>query len=190
MNDTKKSSGSGPRRRPTKPRDPSAGRAETQEARDYTPEQLEIVKRVKRCKDFYEILSVTKESTDSEIKKAYKKLALQLHPDKNHAPGAVEAFKAVGNAVAVLTDAEKRKTYDVYGEEGNKINNHRHQYHANHEYEHAYRFDSDFTAEELFNMFFGNGFPQQRNPPGRRYNQEADVRPLLHRFSCSILIIV
>lgn len=60
-----------------------------------------------RCKDYYEILGVTKESTDSEIKKAYKKLALQLHPDKNKAPGAAEAFKAVGNAVATLTDNGK-----------------------------------------------------------------------------------
>jgi DnaJ family protein B protein 12 len=49
--------------------------------------------RIKKCKDYYEILSVTKEATDSEIKKSYKKLALQLHPDKNKAPGAAEAFK-------------------------------------------------------------------------------------------------
>lgn len=48
---------------------------------------------IKKCKDYYEILNVTKEAVDSEIKKSYKKLALQLHPDKNKAPGAGEAFK-------------------------------------------------------------------------------------------------
>lgn len=88
------------------------------EPSDYTPTQLEMVNQIKRCKDYYEVLNVSKESTDSEIKKSYKKLALQLHPDKNHAPGAVEAFKTVVNDVAVLTDAEKRKAYDLYGLEG------------------------------------------------------------------------
>lgn len=62
----------------------------------YTPEQAEAVKRIKKCKDYYEILMVTKDATDIDIKKQYKKLALQLHPDKNHYPGAGEAFKAIG----------------------------------------------------------------------------------------------
>lgn len=62
----------------------------------YTAEHAEAVKRIKKCKDYYEILMVTKEATDSEIKKSYKKLALQLHPDKNTFPGAGEAFKAIG----------------------------------------------------------------------------------------------
>lgn len=63
---------------------------------DYTKEQKEMCERILRCKDYYEVLSVSKEATDSEIKRSYKKLALQLHPDKNRAPGAVEAFKALG----------------------------------------------------------------------------------------------
>lgn len=148
--------------------------------KDYTTEQLELCRRIKRCKDYYEVLSVTKEATDTEIKKSYKKLALQLHPDKNRAPGAVEAFKTLGNAAGVLTDAEKRKNYDLYGEEGRRSFS-RHQYHDNHEYEHAYRgagsgFESDFTAEELFNMFFGNGFPQPRaTGNARRYHSRHET---------------
>lgn len=144
------------------------------EPSDYTQVQVDMINRIKSCKDYYEVLNVTKESTDSEIKKSYKKLALQLHPDKNHAPGAVEAFKSVGNAVAVLTDAEKRKAYDLYGIEGRTNRSQSYYHHQNHEYEHAYArgnaFESDFTAEEVFNMFFGGGFPQQRmHTQNRRY---------------------
>lgn len=65
-------------------------------APEYTKEQEEAVIRIKKCKDYYEILGINKDATDSEIKKSYKKLALQMHPDKNKCPGASEAFKAVG----------------------------------------------------------------------------------------------
>lgn len=161
---------SGPRKRTPHPE-----KSSSPEPKDYTKDQLELCRSIKRCKDYYEVLNVTKDATDSEVKKAYKKLALQLHPDKNHAPGAVEAFKTLGNAAATLTDAEKRKNYDLYGAEGSR-NAARHHNHGNHEYEHAYRnnFESEFTAEELFNMFFGNGFPQQRHTQ-RRYNARSET---------------
>ena len=53
------------------------------------------VKKIKPCKDYYKILGCTKEATDSDLKKAYRKLALQFHPDKNKCPGASEAFKGI-----------------------------------------------------------------------------------------------
>lgn len=103
---------------------------------------------------------MTKDATDSDIKKAYKKLALQLHPDKNHAPGAAEAFKAVGNAVAILTDAEKRKQYDLYGSQEQQTTHRRNNYNY-HDYAYTRGFESDVTAEELFNIFFGGSYPSQ-----------------------------
>ena len=57
--------------------------------------------RVRRCQDYYEILGLSKDAAETELKKSYRKLALQFHPDKNKAPGAGEAFKAIGNAYAV-----------------------------------------------------------------------------------------
>ncbi|KAI8427226.1 hypothetical protein MSG28_014824 [Choristoneura fumiferana] len=153
------STGNGGKKTP--PRSPSAEELRKRKApthqtpqREYTSDQLEAVRRINtKCKDYYEILGVTKEATDSDIKKAYKKLALQLHPDKNHAPGASEAFKAIGNAAAVLTDPEKRKQYELRGEEGPA-------HHTPHQQYYARGFESDLTAEELFNMFFGaTAFP-------------------------------
>lgn len=63
---------------------------------EYTREQVDAVKKIMRCKDYYEILGISKDATDSDLKKAYRKLALQFHPDKNKAPGASEAFKGEG----------------------------------------------------------------------------------------------
>lgn len=71
-------------------------------------------------KDYYKILGISKGASDDEIKKAYRKLALKYHPDKNKSPGAEERFKEVAEAYEVLSDKKKRDVYDKFGEEGLK----------------------------------------------------------------------
>ncbi len=68
--------------------------------------------------DYYEILGVSRDATKEEIKQAYRKLALKYHPDRNRSPDAEEKFKQISEAYAVLSDDEKRRTYDMYGHEG------------------------------------------------------------------------
>jgi curved DNA-binding protein len=70
-------------------------------------------------KDYYDTLGVARSASEGDIKSAYRKLAKEYHPDKN--PGdkkADERFKEIGEAYAVLGDAEKRKVYDTYGHTG------------------------------------------------------------------------
>jgi len=70
-------------------------------------------------KDFYKVLKVPRSATEQEIKKAYKKLAVKLHPDKNPGDETVKKqFQEVAEAYEVLSDEEKRRVYDQYGEEG------------------------------------------------------------------------
>ncbi len=69
--------------------------------------------------DYYKILGVDKKASDADIKKAYRKLALKYHPDKNKGDKAAEAkFKEISEAYAVLSDKEKRQQYDTYGSAG------------------------------------------------------------------------
>jgi len=71
-------------------------------------------------KDYYKILGVARGATDDEIKKAYRKMALKYHPDKNKATNAEDKFKEIAEAYDVLSDPNKREVFDKYGEEGLK----------------------------------------------------------------------
>ena len=72
-------------------------------------------------RDFYKILGVSKDASTSQIKKAYRKLAMTFHPDKNpDDPEASEKFHDINAAYEVLSDNDKREIYDRHGEEGLK----------------------------------------------------------------------
>ncbi len=69
-------------------------------------------------RDFYEVLGVPKNASKDQIKDAYRKLAMQYHPDRNKAPEAEEKFKEISEAYAVLSDDQKRQQYDTLGHAG------------------------------------------------------------------------
>ena len=70
--------------------------------------------------DFYVLLGVARTATEVEIKKAYRKLAMEYHPDRNPAPEAEARFKEITEAYEVLRDPEKRSAYDRYGKAGRR----------------------------------------------------------------------
>lgn len=132
--------------------------------------------------DYYSVLEVTKTATNDEIKKAYRRLALKWHPDKNPNDQelATKKFKEISEAYEVLSDDKKRRMYDQYGRDGlnNQMpngsngsaggNRHRHHRHRHH---HHFDGHDDFDAvfgfpnfvfrdpEEVFREFFGGRDP-------------------------------
>ncbi|XP_017031061.1 dnaJ homolog subfamily B member 14 isoform X3 [Drosophila kikkawai] len=79
----------------------------------FTSDMLDVVQKVLRCRSHYEVLRVSHHATYSEVKRAYHKLALRLHPDKNQAPGAEQAFRRISEAADCLTDCQKRIAYNL-----------------------------------------------------------------------------
>ena len=69
-------------------------------------------------RDYYEILGVSRDVTDEQLKNAFRQLVRKYHPDVNHEPGAEERFKEINEAYQVLSDPDKRAAYDRYGKAG------------------------------------------------------------------------
>ncbi|MFH4973793.1 hypothetical protein AB6A40_000502 [Gnathostoma spinigerum] len=94
----------------------------TQETNDAPNNRTSLTNRQPES-DLYAILGVTKNASEEEIKKAYRKLALRYHPDKNpeNDPVKTERFKEINHANSILSNPKKRKVYDAYGELGLKI---------------------------------------------------------------------
>jgi DnaJ-class molecular chaperone len=106
-------------------------------------------------RDFYEVLGIGRDASTTEVKKAFRRLARELHPDVNdHDPAAEEKFKEAAEAYEVLSDAERRRTYDAYGHEGLRSGG----FPPNAGFE---------SVEEIFQAFFGGrgfGFEVRRGP--------------------------
>lgn len=66
-------------------------------------------------RDYYDVLGISKQASNEDIKRAYRKLALEWHPDRNKSPEAESRFKEINEAYAVLSDTQKRQTYDQFG---------------------------------------------------------------------------
>lgn len=78
--------------------------------------EFEIWNKHNMSKDYYQILGVSKNASTEEIKKAYRKLALQYHPDRGGGKDAEEKFKEVNEAYQILSDQQKRQRYDQFGD--------------------------------------------------------------------------
>lgn len=107
-------------------------------------------------KGHYDVLGVSKSASDDEIKKAYRKLALKYHPDKNSAPSAEGAFKAISGAFDCLSDSKKREMYDQYGHDDSVAGGGSGGGGFGHG---GFNMNGqEVSPEELFEMFFRGGF--------------------------------
>src|SRR5713101_8949537 len=99
-------------------------------------------------RDPYEVLGVERAASEQEIKKAFRQLARELHPDVNaHDPDAEEKFKEAAEAYEILSDADRRATYDRYGHEGLRSGGY------------APNFEGFGSFGDIFEAFFGSGGP-------------------------------
>ena len=124
-------------------------------------------------RDYYEVLGVSKNASKDAIKDAYRKLAMQYHPDRNKAVDAEDRFKEISEAYAVLSDDQKRQQYDTLGHAGFDQRYTPEDIFRGADFESILR-DIGFGFGDLFRTFFGGGGFRERNNRGQdlAYNLE------------------
>jgi molecular chaperone DnaJ len=115
-------------------------------------------------RDYYEVLGVSRSASKDEIKDAYRKLAMQFHPDRNKSPEAEEKFKEISEAYAVLSDDEKRQQYNTLGHAGFDQRYTREDIFRGADFDSIFR---DLGVGDLFRAFFGGGGFQETPSRGQ-----------------------
>ncbi|MGQ9722318.1 MAG: molecular chaperone DnaJ [Candidatus Jordarchaeum sp.] len=117
-------------------------------------------------RDYYEILGVSRDATKDQIKNAYRKLAMEYHPDRNKSPDAEEKFKEISEAYGVLSDDEKRQQYDLYGHAGISGRYTQEDIFRNIDFDSIFRdFGFGFGGfDSVFDILFGRGRGRGRRP--------------------------
>jgi DnaJ homolog subfamily B member 12 len=149
---------------------------------NYTEEHVRVVREIRKNKDYYAILGVQKSSSAEEIKRAYKKLSLKVHPDKNKAPGAEEAFKSVSKAFNCLNNAQSRRNYDQTGSENYSytLQNENFTRRRPRRTGREDFFEEEFDPDEIFRSFFfgSQGGVYHRRYHHRQRNYNATPNPI------------
>ncbi|CAI9776799.1 unnamed protein product [Fraxinus pennsylvanica] len=135
------------------------GRFNSDEAQDgernYTEEHIQLIRQIKTKKDYYAVLGVEKSCSVEDIRKAYRKLSLKVHPDKNKAPASEEAFKKVSKAFKCLSDDDSRRQYDHTGLVDEFEHNQQYNVSRRRRRTENDLFADEFDPDEIFRAFFG-----------------------------------
>lgn len=134
-------------------------------------------------RDYYEILGVSRSATADDLKKAYRKQALEWHPDRNKSPEAEGRFKEINEAYEVLSNSQKRQTYDQYGHSAFHAgasgrssqgpSNYSYYSTGSNPFEN-FNFGNFSDPFDIFAEFFGGGSPFSRQPQKPHYSLKVD----------------
>lgn len=118
-------------------------------------------------RDYYTVLEIDRSASDEDIKKAYRKMAVKYHPDKNpNDKTAEDKFKEIGEAYDILNDPQKRSSYDQYGHNAFNKRNQNNHFHSSFQHVH----------EDIFTNFFGGGGRNSRNNNPSGPQRGSDLR--------------
>ncbi len=114
--------------------------------------------------DYYDVLGISRDASQEEIKRAFRKLAFKYHPDRSKISDAEEKFKEASEAYAILSDPEKRRQYDASGFEGFKKQYKQEDIYNRQNFQDVFS-EFGFDGNDLFNRIFGGGFTFQQGQP-------------------------